>query len=252
MSWVSSYTDGHFTALYDPVGQHAEPPWRLALVTLMQLSEKRTDRQAADAVRGRMDGQYALGLALTDAGFDFSVRSKFRTRLITGAAEERLRTTMLTSFRERGLLKERTTQRTDAPHIVAAVRALKRLESVGETLHAALHVLADIAPVWCREQVPAAWGRHDGPRFTDDQLPKAKGDRQALAATIGRDGLPLLTALSRDAAPPYLRAVPAVAILRQVWGQPCSQADGVVHWRASAPCPPSSIMLASPYALDSR
>ena len=68
------YTDGHFTALYDPVGQHAEPPWRLALVTLMQFSEKRTDRQAADAVRGRMDGQYALGLALTDAGFDFSVR----------------------------------------------------------------------------------------------------------------------------------------------------------------------------------
>ena len=55
---------------------------------------------------------------------------------------------MRTSCRERGLLKERGTQRTDATHIVAAGRALKRLESVGETLHAALHVLADIAPVW--------------------------------------------------------------------------------------------------------
>ena len=83
------YTDGHFTERYDPVGQHAEPPWRLALVTLRPLSEQRTDRQAADAVRGRMDGQSALGLALTEAGGDFSVRRECRTRLSTGAAEER-------------------------------------------------------------------------------------------------------------------------------------------------------------------
>ena len=82
------YSDAAFVDLYRPVGQHAEPPWRLALVTVMQLSENLTDRQAADAVRGRIDWKDVLGLALTDPGFDFSVLSEFRTRLITGGAAE--------------------------------------------------------------------------------------------------------------------------------------------------------------------
>ena len=156
------YPNDLFADLYPQVGHYSEPPWRLALVTLMQFSENLTDRQAAEAVRSRIDWKYALGLALTDAGFDFSILSEFRTRLIVGAAEERLLTTMLTSFRERGLLKARGTQRTDSTHIVAAVRALNRLEIVGETLHAALNVLADIAPDWLRAQVPAEWGLHYG------------------------------------------------------------------------------------------
>jgi len=37
------------------VGQPAEAPWRLALVTVMQFAENLTDRQAAEAVRGRID-----------------------------------------------------------------------------------------------------------------------------------------------------------------------------------------------------
>jgi transposase len=246
------YTDAQFTDLYRPVGQHAEPPWRLALVTLMQFSENLTDRQAADAVRGRIDWKYALGLALTDPGVDFSVLSEFRTRLIAGAAEERLLSMLLTGWRNRGLLNDRGTQRTDSTHIVAAVRALNRLEIVGETLHATLHVLADLAPGWVREQVTAEWFLRYGKRFADDQLPKAKGDRQALAETIGRDGLHLLPALYRDTAPPYLRAVPAVEMLRQVWVQQFYQEDGVVHWREIANCPPSSLMIASPYDVDSR
>jgi transposase len=246
------YSDAQFTDLYRPVGQHGEPPWRLALVTLMQFSENLTDRQAADAVRGRIDWKYALGLALTDPGFDFSILSEFRTRLIAGTAEERLLSTLLTGLRERGLLKDRGTQRTDSTHIVAAVRALNRLEIVGETLHAALNVLADLAPDWLREQVTAEWFLRYGKRFADYQLPKTKGDRQALAETIGRDGLYLLTALGRDTVPAYLRAVPAVEILRQVWVQQFYQENGVVHWREIANCPPSSLMIASPYDVDSR
>ena len=246
------YTDAPFTDLYRPVGQHGEPPWRLALVTLMQFSENLTDRQAADAVRGRIDWKYALGLALTDAGFDFSILSEFRTRLIAGAAEERLLTAMLTGFRERGLLKDRGTQRTDSTHIVAAVRALNRLEIVGETLHAALNILADLAPGWLQEQVTAEWFLRDGKRFADYQLPKAKHDRQALAESLGRDGLQLLTALSHDTAPGYLRAVPAVEILRQVWVQQFYMEAGELHWRDIKDCPPSSLMIASPYDVDSR
>jgi transposase len=75
------YPHDLFADLSPQVGHYGEAPWRLALVTLMQFSENFTDRQAADAVRGRIDWKYALGLASTDPGFDFSVLSEFRTRI---------------------------------------------------------------------------------------------------------------------------------------------------------------------------
>jgi transposase len=83
------YRNDQFADLYPNVGPPSEAPWRLALVTILQFAENLTDRQAADAVRGRIDWKYALGLELTDAGFEFSVLSEFRTRLIAGGAEER-------------------------------------------------------------------------------------------------------------------------------------------------------------------
>jgi len=51
--------DVPFADLYPPVGQPAEAPWRLALVTIMPCAENLTDRQAAEAVRGRLDWKYA-------------------------------------------------------------------------------------------------------------------------------------------------------------------------------------------------
>ena len=90
-----------------PLGQAAENPWRLALVTVMQFVENLTDRQAADAVRGRIDWKYALSFELTDEGFNFSVLSEFRSRLVTHKAEARLFEEMLSGFQERGLLKTR-------------------------------------------------------------------------------------------------------------------------------------------------
>src|SRR5690349_5046127 len=79
------FTDGEFEHLYPERGQPGLPPWRLALVTIFQFLENLSDRQAAEAVRARIDWKYALGLELTDPGFDFSVLSEFRTRLIAGA-----------------------------------------------------------------------------------------------------------------------------------------------------------------------
>jgi transposase len=246
------YPNDLFADLYPQVGHYGEPPWRLALVTLMQFSENLTDRQAADAVRGRIDWKYALGLELTDVGFDFSVLSEFRTRLITGAAEERLLTTMLDCFMDRGLLKSRGNQRTDSTHIVAAVRSLNRLEIVGETLHAALNALAQIAPAWLRAHVTAEWFLRYGKSFSDYQQPTGKGERQELAETIGRDGRHLLTEIYRDAAPAYLREVPAVETFRQVWVQQFYIEADDLKWRDIKDCPPSSVMIASPYDLDSR
>jgi len=75
------YKDEQFAALYPHVGQPAYAPWRLALISVLQFLEGLSDRQAADAVRGRIDWKYLLGLELTDAGFDHTVLSEFRSRL---------------------------------------------------------------------------------------------------------------------------------------------------------------------------
>ena len=72
------FSDNNFNSLFSQKGKPAFCPWRLALITIMQYVEGLTDRQAADAVRSRLDWKYALGLELTDSGFDFSVLSEFR------------------------------------------------------------------------------------------------------------------------------------------------------------------------------
>jgi transposase len=105
-------------------------------VTLLQYVENLTDRQAAEAVRERMDWKYLLGLELSDAGFDASVLTEWRERLLAHGAEERLLEGVLQVCRERGWLKAGGKMRTDATHVLAAVRSLHHLETVGETLRA--------------------------------------------------------------------------------------------------------------------
>jgi transposase len=77
----------------------------LALILVLQYAEGLSDRQAAMAVRGRIDWKYALSLELTDPGFDASMLSEFRSRLVAGSAEETLLDTMLERFKVQGLLK---------------------------------------------------------------------------------------------------------------------------------------------------
>ena len=100
----------------------------------MQYAEGLTDRQAADAVRTRIDWKYVLSLELSNTGFDFSVLSEFRSRLLAHGAERRLFDLVLEQYRDRGWIKARGKQRTDATHVLAAIRTLRRLECVGETM----------------------------------------------------------------------------------------------------------------------
>ena len=112
-----------------------------------------------------------VALALTDPGFDASVLSEFRQRLIKGHAERLLFETMLTLFREYGLLKAKGCQRTDSPHVLAATQTLNRLECVGETLRHARNVLATAEPDWLQSWVPAMWFDRYSQRFADYRLP---------------------------------------------------------------------------------
>ena len=150
----SLFTDETFAALFPVYGQPAFAPWRLALVTILQFAEGLADRPAADAVRSRIDWKYVLRLELADPGFDASVLCEFRARLIDGGAESLLLDPLLDWCREQKLLTARGRQRTDSTHVLAAVRALNRLEVVGETMRHALNRLAVVAPDWLSQHAP--------------------------------------------------------------------------------------------------
>jgi transposase len=151
------FTDSDFGDLYPDRGQPELPPWRSALVTVFQFRENLSDRQAAEAVRARIDWKYLLGLELTDPGFDYSVLSEFRARLSTGNAGEWILEKLLTHCQAQGLLRAGGRQRTDATHVLAAVRVLNRLELVAEPLRAALNAVAAAEPAWLTRHVHHSW-----------------------------------------------------------------------------------------------
>jgi transposase len=253
------FTDAQFAPLFAPCGQPAECPWRLALITLLQFAENLSDRRAADAVRGRIDWKYLLGLELTDPGFDASVLSEFRGRLVAGGAEEHLLDTLLALCRDLKLLSARGRQRTDSTHVLGAVRSLNRLECVTETLRAALNALAIAAPEWLRAEADPAWLERYDRRAGDHEVPQGETKRRAHAEQIGRDGHQLLAAIMAPGAPIWLRQIPAVELLRQAWLQNFSiigdapaaagpEATPLVRWRTDQEgFPPSLLMVASPY-----
>jgi transposase len=246
------YTDELFLKLYPQGGSYAEAPWRLALVCVMQYMENYSDRQAAEAVRMRIDWKYVLSLDLTDPGFDFSVLSEFRQRLLTGGEEEVLLNTLLQVCQERGWLKERGKQRTDSTHVLAAIRTMNRLECVGETLRAALNSLAVVVPDWLRARVPVEWyERYDHP-IDEFRMPKDKSKRQALAEQIGADGFQLLETCHAQDAPIWLRDIPAVEVLRRVWVQQYMLTQERFSWRSDDNIPPAAILISSPYDLDAH
>jgi transposase len=248
------YADQDFAALFATRGQPAETPWRLALVLVFQFAEGLSDEQAADAVRSRIDWKYALSLELSDPGFDASVLSEFRTRIVAGQAEQQLLDTLLQRFKTAGLLKARGRQRTDSTHVLAAVRQVNRLVLVGETVRHALNTLAVAAPQWLQPRLEPAWVERYGARLDDYRLPQGQAARQALAAQIGADGRTLLTALCAADAPDWLRQLPAVETLRQIWVQ---QYEAVpdrepMRWRTQTDQPPAAQHIDSPYDPEAR
>jgi transposase len=248
----SLYTDDMFVDLYPEDGQPAVRPWRLALVTVMQFAENLSDRQAADAVRDRIAWKYALSLTLTDPGFDFSVLSEFRQRLLAHDAGQRLLDEMLKVFKTKGYVKAGGQQRTDSTHVLAAVRELNRLENVGTTLRHTLNTLAIVVPDWLATQVAPDWFDRYGPRFEQYRLPKRRSEQLELAEIIGQDGLHLLEAIHTAVDQPWLREIPAVETLRQVWVQQFWCDNDQVHWRDVQDMPPVAAWIRSPFDVEAR
>jgi len=250
----SLFSNQDFAHLYHAEGAPAFSPARLALISIFQFAEGLSDAQAAMSVAARIDWKYALALPVTAPAIDPSLLVDFRTRLIDGAAELLLFSTLLERFREEGLLSKRGRQRTDATHVLAAIRTLGRLECIGETLRQALNVLAEAAPDWLRRCVPAHWFATYGERFGDYRLPEAKDARIALAEQIGRDGCWLLEQLAAPSAPAGLRDLPALRVLEAVWLQQFVAAtpDKPLRLCTAEELPPSAELICSPYDAEAR
>lgn len=182
------FTDDDFTALFPTRGQPTEAPWRLALVTIRPDVADLSDRQAAEAVRGRMAWKYALSRELTAPGFDSTGFSEFRSRLVVGSAEPRLLDALLDRCRERKWLTARGRQRTDSTPGLARVRAVNRCAWVGATRRHPLNRLAVGAPAWLHRHGQAAGAKRDGRRVEDDRWPTRTEDRHADAQVMGADG----------------------------------------------------------------
>jgi transposase len=255
--------DADFAPLFAKDGAPGLPPWRLALVTILQFHENLSDRQAAEAVRARIDWKYVLSLELTEAGFDFSVLSEFRARLIKGGAEELLLDNLLECCRRLGLVKARGQQRTDSTHVVAAVRLRNRVELVGETLRAALNPLAVQAPDWLRTVAPPEWYERYQRRSEQGRLPKGKEARERYSQAVGEDGFSLLDRLGAPMAPSPLRELPTVKTLEEVWAQQYERQSAakavegsggrpLVRWKDLQEFPRAADQLESPYDRDAR
>ena len=253
------FEDSDFEELYASVGQPALQPWRTALVTVLQFRENLSDRQAAEAVRSRIDWKYLLGLELTDEGFDFSVLSEFRKRLIDNGKEHLLLEKLLLRCKEKGLLKKRGQQRTDATRVLASIRKLNRLELVGETMRAALNELATVEPEWLSAIAPDDWYVRYERRVETYRLPTSQAKQDAYGQQVGEDAYYLLECLEASDIANWQR-LPKIEALRIVLERHYEyNADAsdtpdtpLVRWKSKKELPRTNAGIESPYDVDAR
>lgn len=243
-----------FSEAYSQRGQSAAHPVRLLLLLMVAYLEGLSDRQVAEALTCRIDLKYLLALPLDHPGYDFSVLSEMRRRLLEGNLEALLLEKILQFAEERGLLSS-SRQRTDSTTILAAARRLSRLELVIETLTHTLDVLSSVSPKLVSsvargfEQLRAY--EVSGFQF---RLPKKETEQVKLAESVGRDGMRLLNAIDQSPQAEFLNEVDAVKTLRIVWTQQFSDPSDSdsLRYKKQDELAPSAEQIGSPYDLDAR
>ncbi|MBN2257593.1 MAG: IS1182 family transposase [Anaerolineaceae bacterium] len=249
----SLYADERFAILYPSKrGRPAESPGFLALVTIIQHLENLSDAEVVEQIIARIDLKYLLALELEYTGFDASILSEYRTRVVEQGLEKELLEAILEKAHELKLLKERGRQRTDSTHVLGAVAQLNRLELVGETLRMALEAVAVAAPQWLRERVPPEWYERYGQRLVAGPQPRKSSERMAQAQQIAADGEQLLKWCQAQEAPDWLMKLPAMALLQCVWEQQYCHEDGQWRWRREEEMPAHTERIVSPHDPEMR
>ncbi|RKN59696.1 IS1182 family transposase [Streptomyces klenkii] len=247
--WVRDRLDGlwhddDFVDWYPRDGRPGLSPAQLATVSVLQFLLGLSDRQAAEAVRCRIDFKYCLALDLDDPGFHHSVLADFRERLLDDGRADRLLDLALARLKDAGLVRERTTQRTDSTHVLAAVRDLTRLELVTEAVRAALEEAARTVGHLLTDLVDEDWGRRYGRPVRLGKNPSRPKTR-ILAA--GEDACRLLERLHRPG--PQAQALRQI-VVQNYYRDPA----GRLRWRTDEDggLPPSSAAIVSPYDTTAR
>jgi len=218
-----------FVDLYSVEGKPGISPVILTFVSIFQFMEKLPDRQAAEAMRMRMDWKYALHLPLTYEGFDFSVLSEFRDRLLKHGAEGRVFDTLVNEFREMGLIKERGKQRSDSTAMLSKVRKLSRLEMVVETLRLAVEAILKADREWGERLIPPSWEEMYGERFVMQRY--SQQEWKQYEEQIGPDGQWLLERLEGEDAPAAISDLPEVQVLKTAWAQQFRESEGQIDYQ---------------------
>ncbi|MFE5806223.1 IS1182 family transposase [Streptomyces sp. NPDC056491] len=256
--WVRDRLDGlwhdeDFADWYPRDGRPGLSPAQLATVCVLQFLLGLSDRQAAETVRCRIDFKYAVAMELDDPGFHHSVLADFRDRLAEADRADRLLDLALARSKEAGLVHERTTQRTDSTHVLAAVRDLTRLELITEAVRAALEEVAGTSPHLLDDLADEGWGlRHGRPVRLGKNPTKPK---TRILAT-GNDALRLLEHLYRHGAD--RTSGPRIQALRQIMVQNYDRdTAGHLRWRTAEKeggpgLAPSSRAVVSPYDASAR
>jgi transposase len=248
------FTSGEFEGMYSSLGQPGLSPAFLLVVTILQFRHNLADREAAQAVADRISWKYALSLELDYAGFDFSVLSEFRSRLAQEGRADRLLSLMLERLKEAGLVKAGGRQRTDSTHVIACVRRLNRIESLGEGLRAALDEIARTSPGFIVPLLRPGWDERYGRKVETSRLLRRKNaSADKLVEQIGVDGLSLLDAIDADPTAAWMNQLPQVTFLRTLWDQHFQRtAAGRLRYKDIKELPPASERLHSPYDPDAR
>jgi transposase len=219
-----------YADLYSPEGKPGLSPVILAFVTVFQFMEKLPDRQAAESLRMRMDWKYALRLRLAYEGFDYSVLSEFRDRLLEHEAEGRVFEQLVSEFRAMGLIQERGRARTDSMAMLMSVRRLSRLELVVETLRLAVGASLKAKREWAEQVIPPSWEERYGERFVLQRHKREEWEEHD--KHVGEDGQWFLERVEGAGAPAEISSLPEVQVLKTVWAQQFREAQGKIVYQA--------------------
>jgi transposase len=245
---------GDFSELYSTLGQSAVHPVRLAMATLLQFANGFSDRQAVEAISDSLLWKYVLRLELGHPGWDASVLSEFRQRLMEGGCESLLFDKLLHVAEEKGLLKH-SHQRTDSTHVLSVAKTLNRLELVHEAMRNCLEELVDDAPDFVQAVLLVDWrDRYYTMRPFNYKLPNTDAARAELAATVGSDIKYLLGGI--DASPngrlQELRSVQILCRIFQEQYKDDDDDDAGPSFRSKEELAASGQMLATPHDTDAR
>lgn len=245
------YQNEDFAWLFPNWGRPAHAPWRLALISVLQVVEDLSDRQAVQMLQVRIDWRYALSLSVDAKSFDFSVLSDFRQRLLAHNAADLLLEPILQVCRERGWLKAGGKQRTDSTFVLAHIRSLNSLEAVGESMRATLNSIAEMEPDWLLSHLNPEWFDRYVHRFELVRFPKEESKRAKLREQVGQDVQALLHLLEEGFVPPTLAGLAQTALLRRVFEQHYRVEQGQAHWR-DGPAVTNEERVISPYDPQAR